>query len=332
MNKFFKIFVFICLAGVTGLLVIGGVIFYFERDRTSFLYRQIVVKGKAFSFVRASSEIEFDSGGLTLRGSLFRPRGSQPHPGIVLAHGGTVAGRKLALYKLLGHKLARRGYVVLSFDFRGYGESEDPAKFETPLDLDFIGDVQQAVSYLLSVKGVNTADIHLVGHSFGAGVIIPAGVRDTRISSMVAIAPGRRGHELMWSENAPAKHYPRERLAQDMDIPRLREAPIDFLNPILRYVTIDTILTHAEHPPLLLIDGEREDARDLRFLKELYDDTTAPKAYVTIRNADHYFGTLRDDQGIYSIVTYWDAIVEDLVDTIDKWIRNPIFNQEFNVP
>jgi dienelactone hydrolase len=312
------------------ILAVAVIIFsisllYYKKEGINHLYQEIVIKRKAFSFVFSSSEVEFMSNGLTLRGSLYMPDGSSRFPGIVLAHGGTRLGRKLSLYRILSYKLAQRGYVVLSFDFRGFGESEDPVRFETAEDLDFVGDAKQAVSFLLSVKGVDTSKIFLVGHSFGAGVVIPTGIHDTRVAKIVSIAPGRRGNELFWSENAPAKHYPRQRLAQDMEIPQIQRFPIDVLNPLLQDVTIDTVLKYPLHQPILLIDGEMEDQEDLLFLRNLYTKMTEPKTYITIQNANHYFGTLRDDRGFYNLVTYWDNIVEDLVETIDFWLKKEHF-------
>ncbi len=319
MKTIFKIW------GLVILLVIAamtGFFLYLEQGRIRDLYQQLVVKGKAFAFTRPSTEIVFKSGGLTLRGSLYMPGGKGPFPGIVLTHGGTKLGRQLSLYRILSRELTRRGYVVLSFDFRGFGESENPVKFETPEDLDFIEDLKQAVSFLLSVKGVDASKLYLLGHSFGAGVVIPAGITDPRVKKIISIAPGRRAEELIWSENAPFKDYPQQRLSDDMQIPEIQKLSNEFLHPILRYITIDTILAHPEHPPVLLIDGEREDRKDLFFLKNLYARMTEPKAYTTIHNADHYFGTLRDDGGFYSIVTYWENIVEELVELIDSWLRH----------
>lgn len=316
-----KVFIISIICGIAILSVSGG-LYYYQKDVITYLYHEIVVKGKSFAFTRPSSEIEFVSGELTLRGSLYLPNGKGPFPGIVLTHGGTKLGRKLPLYRILGHNLAQRGYAVLSFDFRGYGESEDPKNFNTPADLDFVEDVVQAISYLSSVKGVDASKIYLIGHSFGAGVIVPAGVQDKRVKGIIAIAPGRRGYKLFWSKNAPAKHYPRQRLAEDTEIPQLRRVPVDFINPILQYVTIDTILEHSVHPPILLIDGELENPKDLAFLKNLYEEITEPKAYVTIKNADHYFGVKREnDIELFSMVTYWSHIVDELVETIDDWLK-----------
>jgi dienelactone hydrolase len=316
-----KVFIVSIICGIAILSLSGG-LYYYQKDVIVYLYDELIEKGKSFAFTHPSSEIEFVSGGLTLRGSLYLPNGKGPFPGIVLTHGGTKLGRKLPLYRILGHTLAQRGYAVLSFDFRGYGESEDPEKFDTPADLDFVEDVVQAISYLSSVEGVDASKIYLVGHSFGAGVIVPAGVQDKRVKGIVAIAPGRQGYKLFWSKNAPAKHYPRQRLAEDTKIPQLQRVPVGFINPILQYVTIDTILEHSIHPPILLIDGELENPKDLAFLKNLYEEITEPKAYVTIQNADHYFGVKRENEiEFFDIVTYWNDIVEELVGTIDTWIQ-----------
>lgn len=317
--------IILCCAAILLLLfvVLGGV-YASYKEAAHYLYEEIIRKGKSLLLVPSqSSEVTFTSGDLTLRGSLFLPQGTPPFPGIVLTHGGTSLGSKLPLYRVLSDKLVRQGYGVLSFDFRGYGESEDPQEIDSPEDLNFVEDVTQAVSFLSSIKEIDRSQIFLVGHSFGAGVVIPAGIEDPRVKGIVAIAPGRRGKELFWSEDAPIKHYPRERLSQDMEIPHIHDLSIEFVNPILEYVTIDTALTYPEHPPILLIDGEQEDARDQAFLQQIYQEMTPPKTYITIQDAGHYFGVKTEPEYQEEpFITYWGQIVDDLIRTIDQWIRS----------
>jgi alpha-beta hydrolase superfamily lysophospholipase len=317
-KKTIVIVVILVLLGCIGLI---GILFHVEREKIDFLYEQVVLKKKAFSVIRHTKDIEFESGGLTLRGTLYLPRGKGPFPGIVLTHGASSLGRKLEMYRILSYKLARRGYVVLSFDFRGFGDSEDPKKFVTPVDIDFVEDVRQAVLYLESREDVNVGDIHLIGHSFGGGVIIPAGLQEARVKTMVSISPARRTHELFWAENAPAKHFLRERLANAMKLPQLDKIPLDWLNPILQTMMIDTILEAPIHPPTLLVDGDLEDQEDLAFLREIFENMSEPKTYVTIHNATHYFGTRRDHEGFDNIVTYLPDVMKELVEVIDRWIR-----------
>lgn len=304
------------------LSVVGGV-YYAQKEFLAYLYHEIIEKGKALALTRPSQEIHFSSGDLGLSGSLYLPDNQNPAPGLVFTHGGTSVGRKLPLYQVLCKRLAQQGYAVLSFDFRGYGESDKPKEFDSPDDLDFLEDVKQAVSFLTSVDSVDPEQLFLVGHSFGAGVIIPAGVLDNRIKGIISIAPGRRGYELFWAPNAPYPFSPRRRLARDMELSEIQDMSLDLVNPLLQYVTIDTILDFPVHPPLLLIDGALEGQQDLDFLRKLYEDITEPKAYVTIPEAKHYFGVRRDDAmaGTLYLVPYWKHIMDELVESIDAWLR-----------
>jgi alpha/beta superfamily hydrolase len=106
-----------------------------------------------------------------------------------------------------------------------------------------------------------------------------------------------------------------------MQLPQIHQLPLEFVNPILQHITIDTVLAYPEHPPILLIDGGREDAQDQAFLEQLYQQMTPPKTYITIARADHYFG-VKSEQPPERPITYWGAIMDELVQTIDQWIRS----------
>ncbi len=271
------------------------------------------------AFPYTSQEIEFSHRDVKLKGSLYIPQGKGPFPGIVIAHGGTKLGRKLALYVIMGQKLAERGYIVLSFDFRGFGESDDPPKIESPEDLDFVGDLTQAVSTLTMVKNLDPQHIYLIGHSFGAGVVIQEGVKDQRIKKIVSIAPGRRTFERFFGKNAPDKDWPQIRISHDMKLPYL--IPKEILYPVLISFIAESILEFPQHPPLLFVDGSLEDPEDQKFLKNVYLKMTEPKSYVTIPGADHYFGTRKDESGFGQTPFYEEKVVREFIDTLDRWLR-----------
>jgi dienelactone hydrolase len=270
-------------------------------------------------FKYTSQEIEFSHQNLKLKGSLYIPEGKGPFPGVVIAHGGTRLGRKLALYVVMGQKLAEKGYIALSFDFRGFGESEDPPEIKSQADLDFVGDLTQAVSTLMTVKTLDPQRIYLIGHSFGAGVVIQEGVRDPRVKKIISIAPGRRTFERFFGENAPEKDWPQIRISHDMKLPYL--IPKDILYPILISFIAESILEFPQHPPLLFVDGSLEDPEDQKFLKDVYLKMTEPKDYVTIPGADHYFGTRKDESGFGRTPFYEEKVVREFIDTLDRWLR-----------
>lgn len=268
-------------------------------------------------FSYTTEEIEFTNRDLKLKGSLYIPEGRGPFPGVVIAHGSTQLGRKLALYIIIGQKLAERGYIVLTFDFRGFGESDDPPKFETPEDLDFVGDLTQAISTLATVKNLDHERIYLIGHSFGAGVVIQVGVQNEWVKKIVSMAPGRRALELYLGEDAVDRNWSQIRMSEDMGLSQ--PIPRDLLYPILISFVSEVILEFPNHPPLLFVDGSLEDPKDQEFLKSVYLKMTEPKGYVTIQHADHYFGTRKDETGPAPF--YDETVVQELINTLDKWLR-----------
>jgi len=82
--------------------------------------------------------------------------------GVVLAHGGRFNKES---WKEQAQTLAKAGFRVLAFDFRGYGESKGPGQAE-PLSAPLELDVLAAVRYL---KKTGTKSVSVVGGSMGGG-------------------------------------------------------------------------------------------------------------------------------------------------------------------
>jgi len=301
---------------VTAIVIVG----YIERIQVSRISTLLLQKIGHSPVRIKTTEIEFLSGNLKLRGTLHTPATLFGlYPGVVICHGGTKFGRKLALYAIMAKTLAERGYIVLTFDFRGFGESEDPHKFETFSDLDFVQDISSAMNYLSELKQVDISKLYAVGHSFGAGVAVSAGIRDVRVRKVISISPGRHTEKRFFGENASEPDYPSVRMSYDMKInPPI---PKEIFNPHLKDYVAEAILNFPVHPPVLFIDGEQEGEEELTFLREVYDQMSEPKGYVTIQVADHYFGTERNNDGSSGTVPYDKTIMTELVDAIDNWLR-----------
>jgi dienelactone hydrolase len=265
-------------------------------------------------------DVSFPSGNLRIAGTLYSPAPILGrHPAVVISHGGTRLGRRLALYTVAARKLAERGYVVLAIDLRGFGDSERPRRFENSSDLDFPQDIVAAVDYLNTLHRVDPRRINVAGHSFGAGVAVAAAVRDHRIARAVSIAPGRNNLKRFYGPGAPDPGYPSRRMSRDMGVdPPIPPALFD---PHLKDYAAEAILDYPTHPPILLVDGGEERTDDLSFLGDVAARMTAPKGYVTIPGADHYFGTGRDQEGSATAPACNAAVMDALVAAIDDWLR-----------
>ena len=133
-------------------------------------------------------KVYFYSGsGLKLAGILEVPdeRGkSTKRPGIVLCHAGT--GTKETLLPEVSRCLVGKGYVVMRFDYRGFGESQGPQCRLIPLEQ--AEDIRSAITFMQQQDEVDGERIGLWGPSSGgANVSYTAGI-DTRVKCMVSVS------------------------------------------------------------------------------------------------------------------------------------------------
>ncbi len=108
--------------------------------------------------------------------------------GVVLAHGGRFTKES---WQPQAQKLARAGYRVLAFDFRGFGKSHGPGDsdmFTAPMQLDVLG----AVRYLRS-NGAKVVSV--VGGSFGGTAAADASIasKPGEIDRLVLLAAEGNG-------------------------------------------------------------------------------------------------------------------------------------------
>lgn len=107
------------------------------------------------------AEVDFvDSTGAVVHSTLQRPvyaTSANPMPGVVVIHGSLQNKEWLMAF---GIELARRGFVVLTIDANGHGNTD-------PSEGRHAGTA--AVDYLASLDYVDATEIGLIGHSMGGG-------------------------------------------------------------------------------------------------------------------------------------------------------------------
>jgi pimeloyl-ACP methyl ester carboxylesterase len=271
--------------------------------------------------------ISFRSDGLKIVGTLYGGERDGKNPCIILLHGSSPYGRKLALYRILGRKFAELGYIALSFDFRGFGESEDPTIGDLNM-FNFYKDVSNALDFVTSKDNVDVSKIYLVGHSLGGNIAFVLGTKDERIRKIVAIGPSRRVKERVLKELDKASFEGKQlinaheyRVSRDMQLEGMIQLKL-IKESVLSMLIDNYAIYYAQdgHKPLLLIDGELEDDQDKLFLRRLSRQLTPPSEYVTFRNVGHYHNTINWDGK--ALVLYDPQAVDELVEFIDHWLRN----------
>lgn len=138
----------------------------------------------------------FQSDGLKIGCTLFQPKHVPTGgcPGIVMCQG--MAGvKEYFRFPQLGRRLAQLGYVALTWDYRGVGESEgEPGRL---FPHEHSEDIRNALTFMQTLSSVDPDRLGLIGWSFGAGMIPYVAAIDSRVKCSVAIAGWADGHRWM---------------------------------------------------------------------------------------------------------------------------------------
>jgi len=123
----------------------------------------------------------FEHEGVSLAAHVYRPAGEgKALPAILLCHG--FCGVKELLLPAFAEFFAARGFVAMTFDYRGFGESGgEPGRLVPELQ---ISDIRAALGFLAAQPGVDPGRLGLWGTSFGGANAIVAASRDPRIKAL----------------------------------------------------------------------------------------------------------------------------------------------------
>ncbi|MWG34610.1 alpha/beta hydrolase family protein [Halomarina oriensis] len=135
--------------------------------------------------------------GTTIEATLFEPAVDGEVPAILMTHGwgGTRADRRP-----LAEFYASNGYVVLTYDSRGFGDSGGEVGVDGPNE---VGDVVALLTWLAGRESVQTDGpenprVGMDGYSYGAGIQLQSAITEDRLDALV---PRWAWHDLRFSND-----------------------------------------------------------------------------------------------------------------------------------
>jgi alpha/beta superfamily hydrolase len=133
------------------------------------------------------TRVSFPSDNLILKGILAIPEGAGPFPAVIVCHPHPLYGGSMDnnVVHSLCETLTQASLASFKFNFRGVGGSQG----EYGQGIGEQEDVKAAISFISTVKEVDSERIGLAGYSAGAGFALPVGVNDARIKALAAISP-----------------------------------------------------------------------------------------------------------------------------------------------
>lgn len=262
--------------------------------------------------------INFSSENTPIAGTLYLPNlpvGSKA-PGIVLCHG--FAGIKEMLLPPYAQKFTTNGYVVLTFDYRGFGASGgEPGRLVPKLQIE---DIHNAISFLSSLKQVDPNRLGLWGTSYGGANAIVAASKNQRIkclSVQLTFGNGERcitsnmaQEELLKFKETLTKLDEKKKLTgKEMMVPVSKilsdeQSKAFFLKyadkfPALKtkipFLTILETMNHTPEnylkdlrAPILIIGAEKDLVNPITETLSLYKLASEPKELMVVKDASHF--------------------------------------------
>lgn len=266
--------------------------------------------------------VTYYSEGHVIVADLYKPEPLAPgvvYPAIVIVQGFTGI-RRMPTIEEVGKALARAGYVAMSFDFRGYGDSGGERGRMAPLEQ--VDDIRNSLTYLEAQDFVDPDRLGLVGFSYGCLTAPHAAALDTRVKATFGLLGVATGYQAVTNERTPAEMAEWERkvaearrrrvLFNEVDrtvrsldvfiddqsrawlplawehIPRWRNPMgFDSIGRLMDHRPIDVV--HRISPRALgLLCAENDTTGDPKSLRELYEAAREPKRWVTVPGIGHY--------------------------------------------
>ena len=261
--------------------------------------------------------IEFYSEGFKLEGDVYRPVDLAPgerRAGVVLCHGYT--GVKDAYLPDNARVLNRAGYVVLTFNYKGWGNSEGARHRLAPYGR--VADVQAAMTCLGLQDGVDPERLGLYGTSYGGATVSWVGAIDARarcIVSVVGIGDGTRWmrsvrrpdewHDLLERSRADRERRVatgRSELAARNEVlladrnslafakrfpPAVTEVPLDYVDDTVGF-NPEWIVDRIAPRPILFITTDDDRLVQPAESEALYRHAGEPKRLVVLKGYGHY--------------------------------------------
>jgi dienelactone hydrolase len=249
---------------------------------------QEAAKSEIAAFEVESRHVDIWSDGTRISGDLWYLKGLQPGdklPAVILCHGW--GGVRSHFNQAYAPEFATAGYVVLTFDYRGWGDSDSrlviKEKMPEPNEsgmitvraqairelvdpFDQTEDIIHCIDYLSGEPAVDPSRIGLWGTSFGGGHVVYVAALDKRVKCIVSQVPSMDGGwvNLYYQPSKLATQRARgeiDPVPQGINkIGRLKGTP--FLSRIAKYHPVE-FANHLKIPVLIIV-AEREELMDNR--------------------------------------------------------------------
>lgn len=208
-----------------------------------------------------------------------------PAPVALMLHGSSPRGRQIGFNMALAAALRDAGWIVMTPDARGFGDSGTPAVRDAPRAWHSEGDVLRLIERARSDPD-GDGPVVVIGHSLGASHLVETDFRSDPPAAMVLIGPSRERPPFapdLWQR---IRYASDRKLAQPAAEAVLRDQM--HRHDLMRFATAPD--RRPPDVPILLMDGAREGDELIAVLAETAASIAPPVEHHTVVDSHHYCG------------------------------------------
>ena len=265
--------------------------------------------------------VSFYSEGHKLDGDLYLPEGlatSDIRAGVVLCHGYT--GVKDLYLPDNARVLCEAGYIVLTFDYKGWGKSEGTRDRLAPYSR--VADVQAAITFLGAQPQVDEDEIGIYGTSYGGSTVVWTAAIDQRVQCVVSVVGVGHGQRWMRSVRRPDEWVDLQERSKNDRVQRIMSGvseradrseillpdrqsaalaaaarknnpnaintlPLDYIDETLQFHA-EWVVDKIAPRPVLFITTDDDRLVPPEESESLYEKAGEPKKLITLQGYGHY--------------------------------------------
>ncbi len=264
-------------------------------------------------------DVQYYSEGSVIKAILHLPDNYQEGtrlPAIILCHG--FAGIKELLLPAYAEAFSAAGFAALTFDYRGFGESEgEEGKLSPRLQM---VDIRNTITFVQSLKEADPERVGLWGTSFGGANAVVTSATDKRVKCLtvqLTFADGERvvtggmtpeekeklfaTMQKVWTKsvtrNQVMKMPVNKALTDEQSIEFFKKAMEQFpgINVKIPFFTTKETMEHKPEQhvkqvevPILIVAAEDDMVNPARESEILFEAANEPKELMMVKGATHY--------------------------------------------
>ena len=239
---------------------------------------------------------------------IYCRHGYVPNKAIVFTHGSVPNGRNEQFYPKMYKQLAKKGYLIISYDLRGYGESLKHAEIKSSEEIDFLADAKRVIDFAKAFPYIEETIV--MGHSCGGDVAFAAATEDEDIRQIILLSSAYHNY---YRENKQGKmHYLDNKFNNVMKIP----LTFQDADRIINELTVWNRLPLHENKRVLIINVDEDHQIQLNRAKRFAELLEVEVKRVVLKGVGHFFKKPAPD-----IHSFDHKKIHAMSTIIDEWIQ-----------